>query len=319
MSVWAQYKREDPYLEGETIEDEVVSHDYGPKYACAARLSLMAPTGRVVLERAVCYNCQGPDGEMDVGTVGDNMNAIFTDSPQSWCWEPATAIVSERQVDDIQAVVSAGSKRRYRPPINKQMYCLLQQMTMDRAVPAFQMSSTMQAFLESKGVDPFCEELQERDLKWVPRSGTQKTGLDDCEEGVDRKDVTLIMGPRVMRENKDEAAAAWTDGLQRIKSQPKPKEDVCDAYLQGHRYLMDQLAQRQKEGRKAERTAAAQAKREEKEARRIAREHMQLEKKRMRDSFDDAGPSKKRKKTVKEPAPAPIVKSDADSDVELVV
>lgn len=286
MSAWCSYQRTKPYAEGETIDDEVVSHDFGPKYACVMRMSRLAPTNRVVVERALAYNCQGPDGEMTKRFIHENMRAIIEADAQAWCWEPPCAIIGETQIDGVYALKSG------KPPTNEFMECFLMSMVATHQDPARLMSSTTREYLESKGIDLADERMREPDLSYTSRSGKMKADIPSDATDKERKRLTLIAGPRRMRQEKDMDVAAWTDAQQRIASQPKPKEDICDAYLQGYRFFMDRLERTQIDARKAERSAAAQAKREAKEARRVAREakakaKAAAKKKRSRPSADD--------------------------------
>jgi hypothetical protein len=156
------------------------------------------------------------------------------------------------------------------------------------------------AWLDEQGVDPAAPQLQLSGLRWVPRSGSQKTGLQGLH-GDERKDATLEVGPRVMRNNGDEDAAAWAESLRPrsvhtglpLSGKRKPMEDVCDAYLQGHHYLLERLGREQVEERKAVRAANAQAKREAKAERQRVREEKQ---KRKREDAEDGNPRPKKKR-----------------------
>jgi hypothetical protein len=278
MALQHLYVRRTDYQPGETVDLATVSIDIGPKNFVIERLSLLAPTERIVCERAVVLDLRGQNQEQDASTIGNSLRTVFNGSDYLWMWEPPVPVVTERQVDHLASV--AGAESRYRPPINFAIYCMVQTMVNDRIAPMLMLSEAAWQFLEEKGVDPMADLFVPQGLSWTPRSGSQKSGLEGFHEA-ERKEKTLEKGPDVMRENKDYIFANWTDDLQPKnrdgtpkKSEPKPKEDVCDAYLQGHHFLRSQLEGRKKEVRKTTRAANAQAKRENLAARRKAREEM---------------------------------------------
>lgn len=290
MSAWASYAREGPLPAGERVEDEVVSHDFGPKYAAVVRLVRLAPSNRIVVERALAYNCQGPAGEMDKRTVYANMFRLFTAPEQRWCWEPACMVIGESQVDGLYALHrdtagggDANNKRK--PAINEQMECFIMAMVMARSEAPRLLPAETRAHLDAELPDWFASGAAAVEpLGWTPRSGKMKSALASTLHDAARKRETLDAGPRVMREEEGTGAAVarWVESLGR----PKPREDVCDAYLQGHRYLHDRYEAMAKQERKLLRAQAAQSKRDEKERRRIAREARQHAKKRPRPLID---------------------------------
>jgi hypothetical protein len=271
MSLQHSYVRRAAYEPGETLDFATVSIDIGPKNFIIERLSMLAPTERVMTERCVVIDLKGPNGEQDANTIGQSLRTTFNGSDYQWMWEPPVPIVPERQVDHIRAVAGAG----YRPPINFAIYCMIQQMVLDRIAPMLLLSERAWTFLEEQGIDPMDDVFVPQGLSWVPRAGSQKSGLESFHEE-ERKTKTLEVGPSVMRKNGDKDFAVWTERLRPVTrpSQVKPMEDACDAYLQGHHYLHSVLVARKKESRKTSRSEKAQAKRDDKAARRKAREEL---------------------------------------------
>jgi hypothetical protein len=83
------------------------------------------------------------------------------------------------------------------------------------------------------------------------RSGKQKYGLEKFHEAK-RKTETLTVAPATLEEMGDIHGSAWLEFVPK-GSDGKPREDICDAVLQGVRWLEDQEKARQKAKRKLER------------------------------------------------------------------
>lgn len=258
MRITHRYNRRDPYPEGETVEESVVGVDTGTKNFCVGRLSRLEPSGRYVMDNAAVVDIRGIDFKSDIDTVGDNLRKLFAHADMQWFWTPASHVTSERQVDQIQAVMQGdnkmGKKRPYKPPIMFAIYGMVQQIVCAHADPALYMDDDAWQTLELQGITP--EMLKRPGIVWVPRSGSQKAGLEGII-GDDRKVKTLTVGPEYARKQKDFAAAKFMESLE----SQKPREDVCDIYLQLHRYLDDHKAEATKKRKRREREDKAEAKR----------------------------------------------------------
>lgn len=253
--------------------------------------------GRVVMEHAAVLNFHGPNNEYDSGTVGVNMFKVLSSEEMQWLWWPAGPVACERAVDHVLD--------RSARPMNLWMYVQLMQMVFDRMNARLLIDDPrLQALLPES-------DLWETPLEWCPRAGCMKTGLEAFREE-ERKIQTMIVGPQQMREEGDESAAEWTESIRpknkrtgKPLEERKPAEDVFDAYLQGHRLLMDRIEERRlaagrvhREERRVEREADA----ERKAAERVIREAEAERKRQRRDATASAAPKKKRKRDEKESA-----------------
>lgn len=324
MSVVHRYVREVAADDAAAV-DSNVSIDIGTTNMAVARTSRLADT-RIRVDHLIIVNLKDADGSDDPDTIGRNLGAVFNASAQQWIWDPPCEILVERQMDQRD-------QERKKQPIMHCIYSMLERMVADRAEPMLLFPLSVWATLARHGIDPVSEEFRFPQLVWKPRSGSQKTGLKDYR-GDDRKDMALIMGPRVLREDGDEAAAEWVESIRprhKRTGQPltgkgsrKPMEDACDAVLQSKHRHNEKAGREAVEARKLARATNAQAKRDAKEERRLAREEKKRqlelareEKKRRREEVEEETkqrPKKRLRRADGEAAaqPAPIDLLDDD-------
>ncbi len=280
------------------VRDSNVSIDIGVVNMAITRTSRLAPDNCMRVDHLIIVNLRDADGSEDVDTIGRNLRAVFNASAQEWIWSPPCEILVERQLDQRH-------EGQHKPPVMHCIYCMLQTMVADRADPMLLFPLESWAAFDAKGIDPTSPQFQQPRLVWMPRSGSQKWGLKGTH-GDARKDETLIVAPRVLRQDGDHEAAEWIEALRPPRyhkrtgallegSGPrKPMEDACDCVLQSKHRHQEKAEREAIDARKQQRTVTAQAKRDAKEARRVERE----EKKRARDD-DDGDEAKQPKKRLR--------------------
>lgn len=211
---------------------------------------------RYILEHSVVIDLTS-ETSRSIDTAGQNLFKMLNGTQMQWMWSPACPIVTERQVDQLQ--VNSNKNNHYRPPINFAIYGMLMQIVFAHRAPMSFLDDYSWQELDRVGVDPTDEKFERKEIVWDPAAGSQKSELKGVRDE-DRKTETLIRAPRLARTNKDNKAADFFEGL----AKPKPREDACDSYLQGHFYLNNLERAAQKVVRKAE---AIEDKRKTKRAR----------------------------------------------------
>ncbi len=270
FGIWREYHRVQPYRDGETVAQSVVSIDVGILNLAIARCTRLRPSNRRILEHLIIVNLRDDDGTQDVHTLCRNLRKVVLSDACQWIWEPATLLLCETQLDQ---------RSEANQPLNFGVYCMFMMLALDHSTPMLLLNNRGWEFLAEHGINAGTAlELQQPEIRWMGRSGKQKTGLEQYH-GDARKDMTLIMGPKILRQNGDTYGAAFLESLRPrgkrgdvLQGKRKPMEDGCDAVLQADRKLLEDLELEQKEERKAGRAENAQRKREEKAARAEARE-----------------------------------------------
>jgi hypothetical protein len=267
--------------------DQCVSIDIGTANLGIIRVTRFDDPVRYRVEHLVVVNICGDKGQDDVGTLCANLIKLFSDPKMAWVWEPASPIVPERQVDSIYAVNKWGKgktkdkakpandgddddddddeveeddeqepegKTTYKPPIMNTVFGMIQMMVLARKTPAILLDNAGWSDLMVAGIDPSSDVLTRSAIEWIPRSGSQKSGLKGLH-GDARKVETHFAAPRIMRENKDRAPAEY---IETFKSGlgSKPREDACDCYLQAHHFLQQRLDEQNKKRKREEREQA---------------------------------------------------------------
>jgi len=292
----AEYHRAtNPAPEGTPVAT-AVGVDIGTAFLALARITRYAEPHSYVLDHLLVVSVCGPQGQDDVDTVGTNVMALFAHPAVKWFWEPASPVLPERQVDHIfgirnkvqvaTAAVDEDSaeseddvpdpleKPEFKPPIMNAVYGMIKQIVLARRSPTAVLDDAAWQELMAAGVDPQSPAITRAGIQWIPRSGSQKTGLKGLR-GAARKAATLTVGPEVMAKFRDKAAAAF---LRTLASQ-KPREDACDVCLQIVHYFEEivegenkVLRREAREAARAEKLAAKKQKREEREEARAEKE-----------------------------------------------
>ena len=276
MRIKAKYVRA-LTLEDGPVADTAVGIDIGTANFAVGRMTRLAKNDRYVLEQLTVVNLCGDENQQDADTLGDNLMSFFSHPDRTWVWEPPSPIVPERQVDNIAAVnpwwkkkqhlagVEEDDGTRFKPPIMTTVYGMIKIIVKARTAPALLLDNGAWSEMMLAGLDPTSESIARKGIVWVPRSGSQKTGLKGFH-GDARKDQTLIAAPHLLRENKDHAAATYIESLPTVKR--KPQEDACDVVLQTHHFLEER---RVNENKKRKREEREEAKVEKEETKRIAK------------------------------------------------
>lgn len=286
MKIKAHYVRTLTADDG-PVADTAIGIDIGTANLAVARVTRLANKDRYVLERLVVVNICGNENQQDADTLGDNLMTFFSHPDQSWVWEPPSPVVPERQVDSIMAVNPWRKKKQpnvtmvqgadgtgedaqdYKPPIMTTVYAMIKMIVKARMAPAMLLDNDAWSEMMLCGLDPTSASIVRKGIEWVPRSGSQKSGLKGFHGDV-RKDECLKAGPRILRENKDNAAADYIETLPMVKR--KPREDACDVYLQAHHFLAERLENENKKRKREAREEAKADKEEAKRAKKKARE-----------------------------------------------
>jgi len=298
MSITHEYVRQVPYDDSETVLDRVRSIDQGSANTALVEVVMLAPSHRIVVDWAAVVRFKGADGRDDPVTLGENVRRLLLSDRMQRFWNPPAPVCCERPVDHkayAQKKQQEKNKRKgtgYRAPQNYGLFCMLQQLVTLRQTPGLRYGAAAEAILLEHGLDPCDGRLLQPGYEWIPRDGRQKSRLEQYHDD-ERKAKTLIFGPEVMRENGDGDVADWTESLHPVgkrgewlKDKTKPMEDICDAYLQAHRLLIDRHEARELEARKVAR--------EDKKLQREYEEATKAEKKRKRTDDDTRPPPAKR-------------------------
>lgn len=278
MTFRGQYHRSAKSDQPREPEDTVVSIDVGTVNLAISRIDRFAEPHQYSVHHLVIVNVCGPQGQDDVDTVATNLFRLFADPKMAWVWSPPVPIVIERQVDHIWNINknkkdnngeeedddSAEEKKKRKPAIMHAIYGMIKQIVLARRAPVTVLDNDAWAELYANNIDPSSEAISRGKIEWVPRSGSQKSGLKGFK-GDARKAQTHIAAPIILSDNKDHFVIDFIQGLKK----PKPAEDACDVYLQGHHYLDQRWEEIKKQDRKDAREANKAAKLAEKQARQL--------------------------------------------------
>lgn len=248
--------------QGLEVVRRVVSIDIGLTNYAICRLAYVRDTRtektRYVVENAAVIdltNDQSTSRSIDV--YGRNLWIVLNGGDMSWMWSANAPICIERQVDHIQGLrddnnddAEKQKKSNYKPPFMFTLYSMTMMIVLARASPVAVLDDSAWQEMEAAGIDPTGGAFINENIQWVPRSGSQKSGLEGTH-GDERKVETLTKGPEIAHENNDDK---YVDYMMML-AKPKPREDACDSYLQALHYLNELELLAKKEERKNNREA----------------------------------------------------------------
>ena len=240
---------------------------------------------------------------------------VLDGADQEWIWNPPCDVICERQVYHRDALVKNGGDEEPSTPFNAIMYAIIKSMVSYHRGPTSAMSNRLwDNIAEVGGTDPGDEFYRESAIEWIPRSGSQKSGLQGVH-GKDRKRAAMKKGPEFMRANGCFDTENWARTIKKASKYHKPFEDICDSYLQACHYLTEWQSRQQLESRKVVRAVGAQQKREAKAERALVREAKRKRKAEadvdeLTDDNNDSAPRKKKRRKIAPPAFVPIADTD---------